>query len=57
MDGGLDEEENYQGLCVPCHVQKSRLDRGLDEKPEIGADGWPLEASPEPPFKRREIDE
>lgn len=27
--GGADDESNYQSLCVPCHKEKTRLDRKL----------------------------
>lgn len=45
--GGPDDEENWQGLCLPCHKAKSREDRGLAERPEIGPDGWPLDVGVE----------
>ncbi len=40
--GGPDEEANLQGLCAPCHAEKSLADRGLEAKPAIGLDGWPI---------------
>lgn len=40
--GGADNETNLQSLCIACHVQKSRADRGLAPRPKIGPDGWPI---------------
>ena len=27
--GGLDEEENLQALCKPCHSRKTRAEQGV----------------------------
>ena len=40
--GGKDEESNLQGLCGPCHKDKTREDMGLKSKPRIGLDGYPI---------------
>jgi 5-methylcytosine-specific restriction protein A len=40
--GGLDEPQNWQGLCVKCHEAKTREDMGAREVVRYGADGWPL---------------
>ena len=42
VNGGGNEEENLQGLCAPCHVDKTALDLGQRVKPVIGLDGWPV---------------
>ena len=39
--GGEDIEDNWQGLCIDCHKDKTRKDNGWKEKPTIGLDGWP----------------
>ena len=41
--GGKDEESNLQGLCTPCHKDKTREDMGLRAKLRIGPDGWPID--------------
>lgn len=38
-DGG----ENRQGLCDPCHEEKTAVDLGYRRRPTIGLDGWPVE--------------
>ena len=40
--GGTDDDGNTQALCEPCHEAKTRRDMGYRDKPEIGADGWPV---------------
>ena len=42
VNGGDNEEENLQGLCAPCHVDKTARDLGQRVKPVIGLDGWPV---------------
>jgi len=39
-DGGADDESNLQGLCMPCHQEKTGEDRGYRPRPAIGVDGW-----------------
>lgn len=41
--GGTDDQDNLQGLCHDCHSDKTRRDLGQKGRPEIGADGWPVE--------------
>jgi 5-methylcytosine-specific restriction protein A len=47
--GGKDFDEdngtNRQGLCTPCHTEKSKRERGHRYKPKrsYGADGWPTD--------------
>ena len=36
-------EENKQGLCSPCHAEKTALDLGYVVQKRIGADGFPVE--------------
>lgn len=43
-NGGLDVEENRQGLCVDCHVEKTAIDIGYKKKVKIGLDGFPIES-------------
>jgi 5-methylcytosine-specific restriction endonuclease McrA len=50
-NGGLDFDEdqgtNRQGLCVECHVKKTRRDMGYADAPRpkrIGMDGFPEES-------------
>lgn len=42
--GGLDVDSNRQGLCEPCHIEKSKTERGHAYYPKIsyGADGYPI---------------
>jgi 5-methylcytosine-specific restriction protein A len=42
VNGGGNEEENLQGLCAACHVDKTAVDLGQRVKPVIGLDGWPV---------------
>ena len=42
VNGGDNDEENLQGLCAPCHVDKTAVDLGQRVKPVIGLDGWPV---------------
>lgn len=43
--GGKDVPDNRQGLCVDCHTEKSKTERGHTYKPkvQIGLDGYPVE--------------
>jgi 5-methylcytosine-specific restriction enzyme A len=41
--GGSNEAENLQGLCKECHLKKTCEDLGINYKPEIGIDGWPVD--------------
>lgn len=41
--GGSDEPDNWQGLCVKCHEAKTLADLGIERRPQIGVDGWPVE--------------
>lgn len=42
--GGTNDSENYQGLCIDCHKEKSIKERGYTYKPKVttGLDGWPV---------------
>jgi 5-methylcytosine-specific restriction enzyme A len=42
--GGSDTDDNRQGLCRACHLEKSITERGHKYQPKvsIGADGWPI---------------
>lgn len=45
VNGGKDFHEDpdqAQGLCVPCHRDKTARDLGHRIKPVIGTDGWPV---------------
>jgi 5-methylcytosine-specific restriction protein A len=39
--GGSNRDDNLQGLCIPCHAEKTRRDLGW--RPGTGVDGWPLD--------------
>lgn len=39
--GGSNDLSNLQGICIPCHVDKTRRDMG--RRPATGVDGWPIE--------------
>jgi 5-methylcytosine-specific restriction protein A len=43
VNGGTNEGANYQGLCDPCHVEKTAADLGRKHRPTIGLDGWPVD--------------
>jgi 5-methylcytosine-specific restriction endonuclease McrA len=54
-NGGVEDpndDSNRQGLCEPCHVEKTNADLGYVPKVRIGLDGWPAEAAPERPAAR-----
>ncbi len=40
--GGHDTDDNKQNLCMPCHKDKTREDRGLKARRTIGLAGWPV---------------
>lgn len=40
---GADEEDNMQGLCIPCHKEKTAEDFGHKLKVKIGVDGYPVD--------------
>ncbi|WP_426195082.1 HNH endonuclease signature motif containing protein [Massilia sp. DWR3-1-1] len=46
-NGGTNDDENMQVLCHEDHESKTNADLGYQPKPTIGADGWPVEATPE----------
>jgi 5-methylcytosine-specific restriction protein A len=41
-NGGKDEPSNRQGLCIPCHDIKTKLDLGYRVREQIGPDGEPV---------------
>lgn len=43
--GGTDTDDNRQGLCKECHVEKSKKERGHNYRPmqRISLSGWPEE--------------
>lgn len=43
INGGTNDMENLKGACQPCHQEKTRLDMGWKQKPEIDVTGWPVE--------------
>lgn len=43
VNGGEDTEANLQALCEDCHRDKTARDLGHRVRPEIGADGWPVQ--------------
>lgn len=54
-NGGVEDandDSNRQGLCGPCHVEKTNADLGYVPKVRIGLDGWPVEAVLERPAAR-----
>jgi 5-methylcytosine-specific restriction protein A len=40
--GGADDETNLQGLCDECHYFKTCADKGIQARPTIAVDGWPV---------------
>jgi len=42
-NGGTNEDENLQVLCLDCHESKTAKDLGTSVKRRIGLDGWPVE--------------
>jgi 5-methylcytosine-specific restriction protein A len=46
VNGGQDfdvDPDNAQGLCDPCHVDKTAEDLGIRRRPQVGRDGWPVD--------------
>jgi 5-methylcytosine-specific restriction protein A len=42
-NGGSDDDpNNWQGLCIPCHKDKTAEDLGQKVKVAVGLDGWPV---------------
>ena len=41
--GGSDALDNLQAICKPCHTQKTAEEVGKKRRPQIGADGWPVQ--------------
>ena len=41
--GGTEDDENLQGLCKPCHDEKSARERGRPLRMAVGLDGWPTD--------------
>lgn len=39
---GMDDEENLQSICTPCHAEKTTEEKGFKPKPRVGMDGYPL---------------
>ena len=48
-NGGTNDWDNYQGLCIPCHEIKTQVDLGYTERKTIGEDGWPIYTEPTVP--------
>jgi 5-methylcytosine-specific restriction protein A len=42
VNGGSNDDENLQGLCAACHMDKTAVDLGQQIKTVIGPDGWPV---------------
>jgi len=42
VNKGKDEASNRQGLCEPCHKEKTAHDLGHKPKPVYGPDGFPI---------------
>jgi 5-methylcytosine-specific restriction endonuclease McrA len=44
--GGTDARENLQGICGPCHRDKTARERGHKQsnRPRIGLDGYPVKS-------------
>jgi 5-methylcytosine-specific restriction endonuclease McrA len=54
-NGGTEDphdDSNRQGLCAPCHIEKTNADLGYTPKVRTGMDGWPVEDAPERPAAR-----
>lgn len=41
--GGMDDPDNLQAICGPCHDEKTTLENGGRVKPRTGLDGWPID--------------
>jgi 5-methylcytosine-specific restriction protein A len=42
VNGGTNEDGNFQGLCHDCHADKTATDLGYRRRSAIGLDGWPI---------------
>jgi 5-methylcytosine-specific restriction protein A len=43
--GGTDDPDNLQGICIKCHKIKTRKDLGFKTNPiKVGIDGYPIKA-------------
>lgn len=40
--GGTDAMDNLEGICKPCHEEKTLIDSGVKFKVAIDEDGWPV---------------
>jgi 5-methylcytosine-specific restriction protein A len=47
VNGGKDDEDQTQVLCIPCHDTKTNTDLKRRNPVQIGADGWPVGAGGE----------
>lgn len=50
FEGGTDDRANLQGMCAPCHKDKTAAESARSQgkrepkpRPIIGHDGWPIE--------------
>ena len=43
-DGGTDERRNLQGICIPCHEEKTARENGYTMKKPIDIDGFAVES-------------
>lgn len=41
--GGTDEESNLRAVNTDCHKRITAQQKGHRPRPQIGADGWPIE--------------
>lgn len=41
--GGKDIRANKQGLCTPCHAEKTAEDMAYTKPVRVGVDGFPIE--------------
>lgn len=41
-NGGSNDDDNLEAICVECHKAKSAKDTGKQRRPQIGPDGWPV---------------
>ncbi|WP_232435026.1 HNH endonuclease [Burkholderia ubonensis] len=44
-DGGTNDDENMQLLCIDCHKKKTATDRGYVLKSGSSVDGLPMDSS------------
>jgi 5-methylcytosine-specific restriction protein A len=43
--GGTDDDNSRQGLCKPCHAEKTARERGYTPRAGCDANGFPLSPS------------